>query len=122
MALRFPPVLLAAMVLAVAPSMGQSACARPDEMYGARGYPRGNARDYPRGDAQGAARRGVNEGAIHHIRDIERRVVPTMPGMQYLGFEYDPAMMAYRLRFIRQGRVTFVDVDARSGEVIGLAR
>ena len=41
-----------------------------------------------------------------------------MPGMQYLGPEYDPAAMAYRLKFIRDGRVVFVDVDARSGQVI----
>ena len=39
-------------------------------------------------------------------------------GMQYLGPEYDPAAMAYRLKFIRDGRVVFVDVDARSGQII----
>ena len=32
--------------------------------------------------------------------------------------EYDPAAMAYRLKFIRNGRVVFVDVDARSGQVL----
>ena len=71
------------------------------------------------GDAQGAARREMREGAVHPLRDIERRVLPTMPGMQYLGPEYDPVAMAYRLKFIRDGRVVFVDVDARSGAVIG---
>jgi len=76
----------------------------------------------PRGDAQGAARRDVHQGAIYRIHDIERRVVPTMVGMQYLGFEYDPLAMAYRLKFIRAGRVTFIDVDARSGDVIGQSR
>ena len=39
-------------------------------------------------------------------------------GMQYLGPEYDPSAMAYRLKFIRDGRVVFVDVDARSGQVL----
>ena len=32
---------------------------------------------------------------------------------------YDAAAMAYRLKFIRDGRVVFVDVDARSGQIIG---
>jgi hypothetical protein len=30
-------------------------------------------------------------GNVRSLRDIERRVLPTMPGMQYLGPEYDPA-------------------------------
>ena len=42
--------------------------------------------------------------------------------MQYLGPEYDPAAMVYRLKFIRDGRVVFVDVDARSGQVISQSR
>ncbi len=74
------------------------------------------------GDAQGAARREMREGAVRSLRQIERQVLPTMPGMQYLGPEYDPAAMAYRLKFIRDGRVVFVDVDARSGAVIGQSR
>ena len=45
-----------------------------------------------------------------------------MQGMQYLGPEYDPAAVAYRLKFIRDGRVIFVDVDARSGEIIRQSR
>ena len=70
-------------------------------------------------DAQRAARREVRAGAVQSLREIERKVLPTMPGMQYLGPEYDPRAMAYRLKFIREGHVVFVDVDARSGEVIG---
>ena len=48
--------------------------------------------------------------------------MPMMRDAQYLGPEYDPAAMAYRLKFIREGRVTFIDVDARSGEVINQSR
>ena len=66
--------------------------------------------------------REMREGAVRSLRQIERQVLPTMPGMQYLGPEYDPAAMAYRLKFIRDGRVVFVDVDARSGAVIGQSR
>ncbi len=76
----------------------------------------------PQRDPQGAVRAEVRNGGVLPLREIERRVVPAMPGMQYLGPEYDPAAMAYRLKFIRDGRVVFVDVDARSGEVINQRR
>ena len=72
----------------------------------------------PRRDAQGEVRKDMREGRVVSLRDIERQILPTMPGMQYLGPEYDPAAMAYRLKFIRDGRVVFVDVDARSGQII----
>ena len=85
------------------------------------------ARDHqPRGeihgDAQGAVRRELHRGEVHSLRDIEGRVLPMMPGAQYLGPEYDEAAMAYRLKFLRDGRVSFIDVDARSGAVIGRSR
>ena len=49
-------------------------------------------------------------------------MIPAMRGAQYLGFEYDPVALAYRLKFIRDGHVIFVDVDARSGETIPQSR
>jgi len=73
----------------------------------------------PPRDEQGEVRKDMREGSVRSLRDIERRVLPTKQGMQYLGPEYDPAAMAYRLKFIRDGRVVFVDVDARSGQVLG---
>jgi len=72
----------------------------------------------PPRDAQVEARKDMREGSVHSLREIERRVLPTKRDMQYLGPEYDPAAMAYRLKFIRDGRVVFVDVDARSGQVL----
>ena len=72
----------------------------------------------PHRDAQVEVRKEVREGNVRSLRDIERRVLPTKPDMQYLGPEYDPAAMPYRLKFIRNGRVVFVDVDARSGQVL----
>lgn len=70
------------------------------------------------GDAQDKARKDLRAGSVRPLREIEQRVLPAMRGAQYLGPEYDPVMQAYRLKFIRDGRVIFVDVDARSGEVI----
>lgn len=74
------------------------------------------------GREQGQVRRDMRAGNVRSLREIEGRVLPQMPGMQYLGPEYDPSAMAYRLKFIRDGRVVFVDVDARSGTVIGQRR
>ncbi|MDE2597086.1 MAG: PepSY domain-containing protein [Sphingomonadales bacterium] len=76
----------------------------------------------PSADEQGQVRREIRAGNVRLLRDIERRVLPAMPGMQYLGPEYDPTAMAYRLKFIHDGRVVFVDVDARSGEIIHQSR
>ena len=73
-------------------------------------------------NAQDKAREDLRAGKIKPIRDIENMVLPTMPGTQYLGIEYDPVAMAYRLKFIRDGRVIFVDVDARSGEIVRQSR
>jgi len=74
------------------------------------------------GGEQGAARKDRQAGAILSIRQIESQVLPRMAGMQYLGPEYDPAAMAYRLKFIENGKVHYVDVDARSGRIIGQSR
>ncbi|MBO9621421.1 MAG: hypothetical protein J7500_01785 [Sphingomonas sp.] len=52
------------------------------------------------------------------VREIERRVVPRMPGAQYLGFDYDPGTDIYTLKFLRNGSVIWVDVDGRSGRIL----
>jgi hypothetical protein len=70
------------------------------------------------GNEQGKARSDLRNGNVKSLNEIERAVLPTMHGAQYLGPEYDPVAQAYRLKFIRDGRVIFIDVDARSGEVI----
>ena len=74
------------------------------------------------GDEAGMARKDLRAGNVRPLRDIERRVLPMMAGAQYLGPEYDPAAYTYRLKFIRDGRVMFLDVDARSGEVLRQSR
>lgn len=76
----------------------------------------------PRRGEQGEVRKDRREGSVKPLREIERIVMPTMRGMEYLGPEYDPAARAYRLKFIRAGRVVFVDVDARSGQILNQSR
>ena len=67
---------------------------------------------------QGEARKEMRAGNILRIRDIEQRVLPTMGDAEYLGFGYDPGALAYRLKFIKKGRVVFVDVDAKTGKIL----
>jgi hypothetical protein len=79
------------------------------------------AQDQPGGD-QGDARREAEAGNQMKLRDIERRILPQMLGSEYLGPAYDSTARAYRLKFIKDGRVTYVDVDARTGRIIGRSR
>ena len=71
---------------------------------------------------QGEARKEMRAGNVLSLREIERRVLPTMRGAEYLGPAYDSTAMAYRLKFIRDGRVMFVDVDARTGRILRRSR
>ncbi|WP_379921869.1 hypothetical protein [Erythrobacter sp. R86502] len=80
-----------------------------------------SAQDQARGD-QGEARREAQAGNIMRSGEIEAKILPMMKGAEYLGFAYDSTARAYRLKFIKDGRVTHVDVDARTGRVIGRSR
>ncbi|MFZ1741271.1 MAG: PepSY domain-containing protein [Pontixanthobacter sp.] len=73
---------------------------------------------------QGEARKEMQAGNLISLRDIERRVADPLKaqGYEYLGPIYDSVAMAYRLKFIKDGRVTFVDVDARTGKVLRRSR
>jgi uncharacterized membrane protein YkoI len=78
----------------------------------------GDARP-PRDREQEAAMRGLQQGRILPLRAIEAMIVPRMRGFDYLGPEFDPGELRYRLKFIRQGRVVWIDVDARTGQIVG---
>ena len=59
------------------------------------------------------------QGHILPLKEIERRVVPTIAGAQYIGVDFDPETAVYTLKFLRNGAVIWVDVDGRSGQVVG---
>ena len=61
----------------------------------------------------------TRQGRILPLREIERRVVPTMKDAQYIGFDLEMPSGIYTLKFLRDGTVIWVDVDGRSGQVIG---
>ena len=78
--------------------------------------------DRTRGD-QTSARAEMQAGRIMPIREIERRIIPQMREEdEYIGFEYDSTAQAYRLKFIRNGRMIWVDVDARSARILRVSR
>jgi hypothetical protein len=72
----------------------------------------------PRDKEQEAAWRATKEGHIMPLRLIEAIVVPRMGRADYLG----PELIGedrYRLKFIRNGQVIWIDVDARTGRIAG---
>jgi uncharacterized membrane protein YkoI len=73
----------------------------------------------PRDREQDAAFRATRDGRFLPLREIEGRIVPQMRGFSYLGPELDPGSGRYRLKFMRGPQVVWVDVDARTGEVLG---
>ena len=72
----------------------------------------------PRDREQETAFRETREGNFLPLPRIEERIVPQMRGFTYIGPEM-PAPGIYRLKFMRGPNVVWVDVDARSGRVVG---
>lgn len=64
--------------------------------------------------------RETREGMIKPLQSIEASVVPQMKrqGASYIGAEYDAQALRYRLKFMNDGSVIWVDVDGRNGAVV----
>ena len=62
----------------------------------------------------------TKEGRSMPLPKIERRVMPFMGGADYLGPEFNGR--TYRLKFMKDGHVIWVDVDAATGRIIGRSR
>ena len=77
----------------------------------------GDAR--PRDREQDAAFRATQNGSFVSLRQIESQIVPQMRGFTYIGPELDARAGRYRLKFMRGPQVVWIDVDARSGHVLG---
>ncbi|MGB5484940.1 PepSY domain-containing protein [Parasphingorhabdus sp.] len=71
---------------------------------------------------QNEARAQMMAGKVKSIRSIENQILPKMAGSEYIGPEFDPNALVYRLKFIRDGRVLFVDVDGRTGAILRQTR
>ncbi len=86
--------------------------------------------------AQDAARREMRAGNILPRRKLENAAFSAIGKpicrrrdeskadncVEYLAGDYDSSAMAYRFKFIQNGHVIFVDVDARTGRVLRRSR
>jgi hypothetical protein len=77
----------------------------------------------PRRGEQDQALDATRMGAVRSLRSIENAIVPAMKarGADYIGQEFDGEQNRYRLKFMRGKSVIWVDVDGRTGAIIGQA-
>ena len=79
--------------------------------------PRDRRREQPAASRdQDRAFEATREGRSMPLPQLERRVLPFMGGADYLGPELNGD--TYRLKFMQNGRVIWVDVDAATGRII----
>ena len=64
--------------------------------------------------------RDTQQGRALPLPQIERKVMPFMGGADYLGPELSGG--TYRLKFMENGRVIWVDVDAQTGRIVRRSR
>ena len=64
---------------------------------------------------QDAAYRAAQQGQILPLPMIRSRI--RVPGAEFIGAEFDGRI--YRLKYMRGSEVIWIDVDARTGRVIG---
>ena len=62
----------------------------------------------------------TRDGRSMPLPQLERRVLPFMGGADYLGPELNGTV--YRFKFMRDGRVIWVDVDGQTGRIIRRSR
>jgi hypothetical protein len=74
-----------------------------------------DARGLQRDRDQNAAYRAMQEGRILSLPEIRGRV--RVPGAEFIGAEFDGRV--YRLKYMRGADVIWIDVDARTGRVVG---
>lgn len=64
---------------------------------------------------QDAAYRAAQQGQILPLPMIRARI--RIPGAQFIGAEFDGRI--YRLKYMRGAEVIWIDVDARTGRIVG---
>lgn len=74
------------------------------------------ARGLQRDPGQNAAYRAMQEGRVLSLPEIRARI--RVPGAQYIGAEIIGPTV-YRLKYMRGAEVIWIDVDARTGRIIG---
>jgi hypothetical protein len=83
-------------------------------------HPRGRGPDRDQAESphreQERAFEARRDGRSMPLPQLERRVMPFMGGADYLGPELNGG--TYRMKFIQNGRVIWVDVDPQTGRII----
>ena len=64
---------------------------------------------------QDAAYQAARQGRILPLPTIRARI--RVPGAQFIGAEFDG--VTYRLKYMRGAEVIWIDVDARTGRILG---
>src|SRR4051794_11382164 len=64
--------------------------------------------------------RDTQQGRSMPLPQLERRVMPFMGGADYLGPELNGG--SYRMKFMENGRVIWVDVDPQTGRILRRSR
>ena len=106
----YRPLLLALTATSLIPTPAMSAPAHVARAFGIAGFDQSRSRDQDR------AFRAASEGRSMPLPMIERRVRPHMGGADYLGPELRGE--TYRLKYMQDGRVIWVDVDAATGRIV----
>jgi hypothetical protein len=71
---------------------------------------------------QNAARAAMLDGNVMPFSIIKRRVDQAMDDATYLGSEFNDNNRRYRLKYVREGKVIWVDVDGRTGNIVASSR
>jgi hypothetical protein len=81
------------------------------------------AQSFARGAEQNAARRAMLDGDVMPFSIIKRKIEREMREATYVGVAPPPREGVYRMQFLRaDGRVVWVDVDGKTGNIIGRTR
>ena len=111
----FAPIVAVAAMIAIAPASAFPGFAPDTPPAAERERPRPQQINNFRND-QNRAFEQKRRGERMSLRIVERQVVPRMRGYEYLGAESNGTL--YRLKFVREGRLVWIDVDPRSGRVV----
>jgi hypothetical protein len=76
----------------------------------------GHASGLQRDREQTGAYRAMQQGRVLSLTEIRMRV--RVPGAEYIGVEVLEGMI-YRLKFMRGPDVIWIDVDPRTGRIVG---
>jgi uncharacterized membrane protein YkoI len=78
-----------------------------------------SAQSFSRNEDQKTARQAMLDGQVMPFSVIKRRVEREMGDATYVGVASSPREGIYRLQFLREdGKVVWVDVDGKTGNII----